>query len=140
MEEREGRSDRSKKIIEKVKGGVVETKKESEDLREEVIATVNAATDVLEKGRKILGRLCRAVGRWESEEKEGKGPWAFHTRGVPGIHEAQAQAQGEARQAQPGHCAAVLCAAASPLPATAPPPFIFAAPPLLLCLLPLSPL
>ena len=61
------------------------------------LTPVNTLTEVLEKDRKILGRLCQAVGRWESEEKEGKGPWAFHTRGVSGIHEAQVQAQGEAR-------------------------------------------
>ena len=60
----------ARKEIEKVKGGVVETKKKIEDLREEVIATVNTLSDVLEKDRKILGRLCQAVGRWESEEKE----------------------------------------------------------------------
>ena len=94
----------------------MEKRKEIEDLSEEVIAPVNTLIDVIEKDRKILGRLCQAVGRWESEEKEGKGPWAFHTREVSGLHEAQAQAQGEARQAQPGHCAAVPGASASPLP------------------------
>ena len=93
-----------------------------------MIATVNTLTDVLEKDRKILGRLCQAVVRWESEEKEGKGPWAFHTRVVSGIHEAQVQAQGEARKAQPGRFAVLPVAAASPLPAKAPPPFVFAAP------------
>ena len=49
--------------IEKVKGGVVETKKEIDHLKEDVIATVNTLTDLLEKDRKILGRLCQAVGR-----------------------------------------------------------------------------
>ena len=64
----------ARKEIEKVKGRVVETKKEIEELGEEMITTVNTLIDVLEKDRKILGRLCQAVGRWESEEKEGKGP------------------------------------------------------------------
>ena len=56
--------------IEKVKGGVVETKKEIEDLIEDLIATVITLTDVLENDRKIIGRLCQAVGRWESDKQK----------------------------------------------------------------------
>ena len=106
---------------------MVEAEEEIEEVREDVIATVNTVTDVLEKDRKILGRLWQAVGQWESEGKKDRGPWVFHTRGVPGIHEAQAQSEGEARQAQLGHCAAVPFTATAPLPAPAPLPFIFAA-------------
>ena len=52
-------------------------------LRAEVGDSVEVLADVMGRDRSILGELCEVVGKWEAEEREGRGPWAPRTGGQP---------------------------------------------------------